>query len=382
MRVLVAPDSFTGSMTAAQAAKAITTGWTQHAPEDAVLPMPLSDGGPGFLAALHTGLGGELHEVPTTDPWGEPTAGSVLLVPGEGGATAYLEVAQAAGSPVPRRGPARTATSAGVAPLLIAALGLRPDRIVIGLGGTAVTDGGAGLLAGLGATALAEDGSPLTAQLSEGYPGLTGIASMDLTAPRAALSAVELVVAADVDNPLLGNRGAAHGFGPQKGLDEAEVIEAEAALQALAHACGRLSDGRSPAVALGAGAAGGLGFALLHLGASVTPGIDLVMASVGFAEQVAAADLVVTGEGRLDWQSLRGKVITGVCRAAMDHGRPVLVLAGSLAVGRREWMAIGVSGAYGIVPETAPDAEVAAAVADGPRRLAELAQRAARTWSH
>jgi glycerate kinase len=382
MQVLVAPDSFTGSMTAAQAASAIADGWRTRAAEDVLVPIPLSDGGPGFVAALHTALGGELLAVPTTGPWGAPTPGSVLLVPGDGGPTAYVEVAQAAGETGAARGAATAASSHGVARLLQAAAEARPVRIVVGLGGTLVTDGGAGMLAGLGATATAADGAPADRRLLSGGGGLAGIDAVDLAAARQRFAGIDLVIASDVDNPLLGARGAAHGFGPQKGLGPADADAVEAGLRDLANACGWLPDGRSPALALGAGAAGGLGFALLHLGGRLVGGIDVVMDAVGFAEQVAAADLVVTGEGRLDWQSLRGKVITGVCREAMAHGRPVLVLAGSVAVGRREWMAIGVSGAYGIVEEAASAAAVADAVAQGPQRLAELAARAARTWSH
>lgn len=382
MQVLVAPDSFTGSMTASQAASAIAEGWRTWSAEDVLVPIPLSDGGPGFVSALQTGLGGELRAVPTTGPWGAPTPGSVLLVPGDAGTTAYVEVAQAAGDTGAARGAAIAASSQGVAPLLQAAAAARPARIVVGLGGTLVTDGGAGMLAGLGATATDADGGPAERRLVGGGGGLIGIDAVDLAPARQLFAGIDLVIAADVDNPLLGARGAAHGFGPQKGLDPADADAVAAGLRDLANACGRLPDGRSPAVALGAGAAGGLGFALLHLGGRMMAGIDVVMEAVGFADQVAAADLVVTGEGRLDWQSLRGKVVTGVCREAMAHGRPVLVLAGSVAVGRREWMAIGVSGAYGIVDEAAPAAAVADAVARGPRRLAELAARAARTWSH
>lgn len=382
MRVLVAPDSFTGSMTAAQAASAIVQGWRTTAPGDAVTAVPLSDGGPGFVAALHAALGGRLHEVPTTDPWGAPTMGAVLVAPGPTGPTAYVEVAQAAGGSLTSTHHALTASSRGVAPLLLAALAQAPARLVVGLGGTAVSDAGAGLLGGLGAAATDIEGARNTQRLYEGVPGLAGLAAVDLEPARRLLAGTELVIAADVDNPLLGPRGAAHGFGAQKGLDPDAVAVAEDSLRAFAHACGRTPDGRSPAVALGAGAAGGLGFALLHLGGRVVPGIEVVMEAVDFAGQVAAADLVITGEGRLDWQSLHGKVITGVCRAAMAHGRPVVVLAGGVAVGRREWMAIGVSGAYGIVDEAAPAAAVADAVARGPQLLADLAARAARTWSH
>jgi glycerate kinase len=381
MRVLVAPDSFTGSMSAAEAAHAIADGWNAIAPEDELVLLPVSDGGPGFVAALRAALGGELRSAPTTGPWGAAVAGSVLVVPELAGRVAYVEVAQAAGDSGAPRGAATAASSAGVAVLLRAALDSGARRIVVGLGGTLVTDGGAGMLAGLGATGSDADGGDCTALLRLGGAGLRNVAAVDLEVARRLMSGVDLIIATDVDNPLLGPRGAARGFGSQKGLEAQEVEAAEAALRAFAHACGRLPDGRSPAVALGSGAAGGLGFALLHLGGRVLSGIDVVLDAIGFEEHVTRTDLVITGEGSLDWQSLHGKVITGVCRAAMAHGRPVLVLAGRVAVGRREWMAIGVSGAYAIVDADAAPAAIEAAAADGPRLLAELASRAARTWS-
>jgi glycerate kinase len=381
MRVLVAPDSFTGSMSAAEAARAIADGWRATAPQDDVVLVPVSDGGPGFVAALHAALGGEPRSVPASGPWGAPAAGSVLVVPGSGGPVAYLEAAHAAGDTGAPRGAAAAASSAGLAELLRAAVESGARRIVVGVGGTLICDGGAGMLAGLGATAVDAAGGDCTALLRAGVAGLSEVAAVDLAPARAITAGVELIVATDVDNPLLGPRGAARGFGPQKGLDPAAVDAAEEALRAFAHACGRFPGGRSPAVALGSGAGGGLGFALLHLGGRVVAGIDVVLDAVGFEQQVGGADLVITGEGSLDWQSMHGKVITGVCRAAMAHGRPVLVLAGRIAVGRREWMAIGVSGAYAIIDAEAPPAQVRAAVAEGPRRLAGVASRAARTWS-
>ena len=240
------------------------------------------------------------------------------------------------------------------------------------------------MLAGLGARACDADGRDVTERLRAGGAALAGIATVDLAPARELLAGVDLVIASDVDSPLLGPRGAARGFSPQKGADPALVAALEESLRRFAHACGRLSDGKSPAVALGAGAAGGLGFALLHLGGRRVAGIDWVLTAVSFAERVAACDIVITGEGSFDWQSLHGKVISGVCRAAMAHGRPVLVMAGQLHIGRREWMALGVSGAFAIAGDEDPAVPIrgrAAANQGPPQLLADVAARAARTWS-
>ena len=380
MRVLVAPDSFTGSMSAPEAGAAITAGWHRHAPADELTLAPLSDGGPGFVATLAAALGGATHPIDSVDPWGRPVTGEVLVV----GPTAYLESAQFLGTSGREAGDPVIASSRGLGRALAEVLRLEPQRIVIGLGGSAITDGGAGLLAELGATADDGSGGDRSDLLRSGGD-LRGLAHVDLSAPRALLAGIELVAASDVDNPLLGNRGAARGYAPQKGAGPGEVEVLEQGLTALAHACGRTADGKSPAVALGAGAAGGVGFALLHLGARREPGLDGVLSAIGFDAAVASHDLVVTGEGRFDWQSLRGKVISGVCTAAMAHGRPVLVLAGQLDVGRREWLGVGVSGAYGIIDADRPDAwpadRVDEAMARGPELLADLAERASRTWS-
>jgi glycerate kinase len=383
VRVLIAPDSFTGSMSAAQAARAIERGWRTTAPDDQCVLVPLSDGGPGFLAAVASATAGRLVPVATAGPWGAPVSAEILICDGGGIRTAYLESAAAIGDRGVPRGAPGAASTWGISLLLRAALSCGAERIVVGLGGSLTTDGGAGMLVGLGATATDADGFDATEVLRQGGGGLARVAHVDLGEPRRAMAGVELIIASDVEVPLLGPRGAAHGFAAQKGADEPQVEQLESALRSFAHACGRTQDGRSPAVALGAGAAGGLGFALLHLGGRMAAGIDEVLAAVSFDERVAAADLVITGEGSFDWQSLQGKVITGVCRSAMAQGRPVLVLAGRIEVGRREWMAIGVNGAYGIIDRQDATAAVAPvkALAQGPDLLAALAARAARTWS-
>jgi glycerate kinase len=196
------------------------------------------------------------------------------------------------------------------------------------------------------------------------------------------VAGLELVAASDVDNPLHGLRGATNGFGPQKGADDAAVMELEGSLESFARAVGRRSDGKDPAVALGAGAAGGLGYALLHLGAVRVPGIATVLETVDLAGRIAHADLVVTGEGAFDWQSMRGKVVSGVAEASLAQGRGCVVLAGRVDVGKREFLAIGVSGAYAVLDDLRDRGfPPERAFAEPSVCLAELAERAARTWS-
>ena len=194
---------------------------------------------------------------------------------------------------------------------------------------------------------------------------------------RARLADVDLIVATDVDSPLLGARGAARGFAPQKGADASAVDELEAALTALSSALGRGRDGKDPAVALGAGAGGGLGYALMHLGARRMPGIATVMEAVGLDDAIAGTDLVITGEGCFDWQSLRGKVVTGVAAAAMRQARPVVVIAGQVEVGKREYVALGIAEAHA----AGEPGQVPATPAEAAEALARRAARVADQWS-
>lgn len=403
MRILVAPDCFTGTLSAGQAADAMAAGWRQGAPHDDVATLPLADGGPGFVEVLHAALGGELVPVTVHGPLGEPTPAVVLLVPagvdGVAAPVAYVESAQAAGLhlvPADRRDPTRT-TSVGVGELVRAALGLGARRVVVGLGGSGTNDGGAGLLAGLGLPAEV---------LAGGGGGLGAVTEADLTglgALRAELADVDLVVAVDVDVPLLGLHGASAGFSPQKGATPQQAQDLERALGAFAHAVTRslaasetphrrsllavaggpgdaagVRGGGSLAQLAGSGAAGGLGFALAALGGRILPGSDVVADAVGLAARVAGADLVLTGEGTLDWQSLHGKVVHAVARAGLGHGVPVVAVAGQVLLGRREWGAAGLAGVYAVAER--PD-QVAGAMADPEGTLAERTARVARTWS-
>lgn len=395
VRILVAPDCFTGTLTATQAAEAMATGWRRGAPHDDVTLLPLADGGPGFLDAVQAGLGGELWPTSVPGPLGEPTAAVVLVVQGEGGPVAYLESAQAVGLhlvPVAQRDPRRT-TSAGLGHLLRTALELGARRVVVGLGGSSTNDAGAGMLAALGAgsSALAGGGGGLGAVTAGDLDGLDAL--------RHELSGVDLVIATDVDVPLLGLHGASAGFAAQKGATPEQAQELERALGHFGQVVGEVvaastlrrsllagpsGPGRGQAVARelaqlpGAGAAGGIGFALAALGGRVLPGSTVVADAVGLSAQVAAHDLVVTGEGTLDWQSLHGKVVSAVAATGLEHGVPVVAVAGQAHAGRREWSAAGLAAVYAVAER--PD-QVSASLADPGATLAARVERVARTWS-
>jgi glycerate kinase len=359
MRVLIAPDKFAGTLTAVQAADAIAEGWRRHAPGDELDLAPMADGGPGFVDVLHAALGGELSAVTVSGPHGASVPAVVLRA----GDTAYVESAQAAGLHLADGDP-EAATSRGVGELLVAAVDAGARTVVVGLGGTGTNDGGAGLLAALGATA--------DVALDAGPAGLAGVGHVDLSAARERLIGVTLVAASDVDIPLTGLFGATKTFGPQKGIAEERIAEVDGWLEAFATATDRRTS-----LDKGAGAAGGIGYALLVLGASCEPGIDLVTAAVSLAERAGRCDLVVTGEGAFDFSSRAGKVPYGVAGVASEALRPCIALAGQVLVGSREMRALGIESAYSLV-ELVGEERAYAAPAEA---LADLAQRVARTWS-
>ncbi|MCW2755500.1 MAG: glycerate kinase [Marmoricola sp.] len=362
MRVVIAPDKFAGTLTAGEAAAAIADGWRRRVPDADVVEVPMSDGGPGFLDVVASALGGELMAVTVPDPYGVPVPATVLVH----GSTAYVESAQAVGlhlTPAAQRRPMH-GSSRGAGELIRLAVEAGATRVVIGAGGTATNDGGAGLLAGLGATATG-------GVLDAGPAGLTGLVSVDLDAAVAATAGVEIVLASDVDTQLLGLVGATKTFGPQKGLSEEELLIADARLQRFAE----LTD-RKVATHQGAGAAGGIGFALLLLGADRMPGVDVVADAVGLADHLRGADLVITGEGAFDFSSRAGKVAYGVAQVATAALVPCIALAGQVLIGSREMRALGIEAAYSVVDRVGEERAFAAP----GEALAELAERVARTW--
>ncbi len=365
MRVLVATDSFGGTLSALEASEVIAEGWRKAAPHDVVRTFPLADGGPGFLAAIAKLPNAQLWKIRVHGPLGDEVDAGLCMIED----TVYIESALACGRHlVPNAGSSvvRNGTTFGVGELLLHAAsvaGVR--RIVVGLGGSATNDGGSGLLAALGC----EPSSMLT----RGGIGLIDLPKISLEQARAKLAGIELIIATDVDNPLLGPQGASEVYGPQKGASASDVIELE---NAFAHFA-EMTD-PSLAGAAGAGAAGGLGFGLLLAGGRRVSGIDLIANTLKLDEAVAVSDIVITGEGSFDWQSLRGKVIAGVAHFAAKYGKPVVVIAGQVHCSRREYMALGVESAYAVA-ET--PSEIEQALADPIGTLASRTKSVARTWS-
>ena len=385
MHVLIAPDCFTGTLTATQAAEAMATGWRRRAPDDLLTLVPLSDGGPGFLDVITTSRPGDSTIVTVSGPRGGSVPAVLHITTDEGGTrTAWVESAQAIGLHLldaTERDP-RVTTTHGLGELLDAALAQDVQRIVVGLGGSGTNDAGAGMLAALGAgprEALGGGGAGLIAVRE---PDLAGLA-----AARERFAGVELVAATDVASPLLGLQGASAVFSEQKGAtpEEAQVLEG-----ALGHFADVVRRALPPGTDLltgrerrldrepGAGAAGGVGYALLLLGGRRVSGVETVLSAVGLERLVAAADLVITGEGCLDWQSLQGKVVAGVAELASAHATPAVALAGQVLIGRREAMAMGLAGSYAVADK---HADLAPIMADPVGTLADRAERVAATWS-
>lgn len=352
MRVIVAPDKFKGTLTAAEAAAAIALGVRRAAPDAEVVVTPVADGGEGTVDAA-VAAGFRRVVVTVSGPAGDPVAAAMAVR----GVTAVIEMAEASGLRAlsggrPDAATARTATTFGTGQLIAAALDAGATRVVLGIGGSATTDGGAGMATALGARLADAQGR----RLGPGGAALAALATIDVTGFDPRVSGADVTVASDVDNPLVGPHGAAAIYGPQKGAGPAEVAELDAALRRYADVVGAQL-GVDPRRAPGAGAAGGLGYgAMVFLGARLEPGIDLLLGLVGFAEALAGADLVFTGEGSLDRQTLHGKAPVGVARAAATAGVPTIALAGQLQVPAPELRDAGFVAAYALT-DLEPDLE-------------------------
>jgi len=347
MRIIVAPDSFKGSVSALGVAEAMERGIRVVFPEAEVLKVPIADGGEGTVEALVVATGGRLLHTEVRGPLGEPVRAH-WGVSGDG-TTAFLEMASASGLPlVPRdqRDPRITSTY-GTGELMKAALELGLRRLVIGIGGSATNDGGTGMARALGARFLDVQGR----DLPEGGAALARLARIDLTNLDQRLAEASLLVACDVDNPLCGSRGASAVYGPQKGASPEMVAELDAALGVFAgHAAS--ATGRDVALLPGAGAAGGLGAGLLFFTpASLRPGVAIVLETTGFEALVRGAALVLTGEGRTDFQTAMGKAPVGVAAVAKRHGVPVVCLSGGLGEGAEDVLAHGIDALASVVPQ-------------------------------
>lgn len=371
MLIVCAPDSFKESMTAADAAAAMERGIRHVLPGAQVVRLPVADGGEGTCATLAEALGGRMVDVACTDSLGRPVHATIAHIPVEG--LVVIEVASACGLELvePGRRDALRASTRGVGDLVRAALDLEARTILIGLGGSASNDAGAGMLATLGARFLDVHG----ADLPDGGAALGRLASVDLSGLDQRLAEVDIRVACDVDNPLLGTRGASAVFGPQKGADADGVALLDAALARWADVV-EPAVGRSVRDVPGAGAAGGLGAALLAFGrTTLESGADLVMDAVGLDACLATADLVFTGEGSLDAQSAAGKVPVRVAARAAAAGVPAIVFAGRLDPGVEDAPPPGVAAAVPIVRGVT---DLAHALAEGPANLERAASMVCR----
>jgi glycerate 2-kinase len=374
-RVLVAPDKFKGSLTATAVAASVAAGLRRAAPDLEVVQNPVADGGDGTLeAALDAGY--ERVPVRVSGPLGDPVDTAYAVRDG----TAVVEMADACGlvrMPPGQLAPLK-ASSAGLGEVVRAALDAGCARVVVGIGGSASTDGGAGMLGALGARFLDADG----VDLPLGGGALTRLDRVDLSRLHSGLDRAEVVLATDVDNPLLGPRGAPAVYGPQKGASPADIEVLDAALarlsQVLGTATGAGSRGHPAATLPGAGAAGGVGFAALAvLGASARPGIELLLELTGFHDKLPGTALVITGEGSLDLQTLAGKAPAGVAAAARAHHIPVVAVAGRCLLDSAELADAGISAAYALT-DLEPDP--ARCMTEARPLLQRLSERIAEEW--
>ncbi len=373
-RVLVAADKFKGSLTAVEVAERVTAGLRRVVPDVVVEALPVADGGDGTVAAA-VAAGFERREVRVAGPLGDQVTAAYALR----GDTAVVEMAEASGLQRLPEGVLAplTASTYGSGELLRAALDAGARSIVFGVGGSATTDGGAGMLAALGARFLDADGEPV----APGGGGLAALASADLSGLDPRLAEVELVLASDVDNPLTGPKGAPAVYGPQKGASPDDVAALDAALAHFAEVlAGTESVGARAAeyaASPGAGAAGGIGYGALLLGARFRAGIEVMLDVLGFAPALERAGLVVTGEGSLDEQTLHGKAPAGVAAAARAAGKEVVAVCGRLALPADALGRAGIRRAY---PLTDVEPDVEKCIAEAGPILETVAEGIARDF--
>lgn len=345
MKIVIAPDSFKESLTAMAVANEIEAGFREFFPDAQYVKLPVADGGEGTVQAMIDASGGRRVALTVSGPLGEPVDAFYGLM-GDG-ATAVIEMAAASGLelvPPAQRNPLRT-SSRGTGELIRDALDAGARRFVLGVGGSATNDGGAGMVQALGGRLLDEAGNELPA----GGGALDRLRHIDLSGLDARIKDCVFDIACDVSNPLVGPQGASHIFGPQKGATPAMVEQLDANLRHYADVIAR-ELGHQVAGVPGAGAGGGIGAAMLvFLGGRLRPGSEIVTAAVGLDAAVADADLVITGEGRIDSQSIHGKTPIGVARVAQRHGKPVIAIAGSLAPGAAVVHQHGIQAVFGAV---------------------------------
>ncbi|WP_248803051.1 glycerate kinase [Pseudomonas sp. MWU13-2100] len=374
MKIIIAPDSFKDSLSAEGVARAIAEGLARVLPEAQLIECPMADGGEGTVASVLAACNGELRSLRVRGPLGDPVNAHWGWLPTS--ATAIIEMAEASGLqlvPNEQRDACITSTY-GTGELIRAALDAGAQRIILAIGGSATNDAGAGALQALGVGLFDARGQVVPA----GGLALAGVGRVALEGIDPRIDQVRFEIAADVNNPLCGEQGASAIFGPQKGATPDQVRELDAALGHFADLCAQVL-GRDVRDEPGSGAAGGLGFAAkAFFGARFRPGVEVVAELVGLAEAVRGADLVITGEGRFDAQTLRGKTPFGVARIAKEQGVPVIVLAGTLGEGYEQMYAHGVDAAFALA---SGPMSLEQACREAPRLLSARAGDIARVWT-
>ncbi|ENM5738440.1 glycerate kinase [Vibrio mimicus] len=373
MKVVIAPDSFKESLTAKQVCDAIQAGLARVWNDAKFVAIPVADGGEGTVQSLVDATQGRIVEVKVMGPQGKRVEAFYGML-GDN-QTAVIEMAAASGLhhvPIAQRDPKLT-TSFGTGELIRHALDQGVTKLIIGLGGSATNDGGVGLLAALGARFTNADGEPI--QLTGG--GLRELANIDLRDFDPRLQHCDLLVACDVNNPLCGDKGASAVFGPQKGATPDDVRLLDGALQQFGLLTEKVT-GKAVLQSVGAGAAGGMGAALLaYTHATLRPGIEIVLDTVQLAHQVSDADLVITGEGRIDSQTVHGKTPMGVAKVAKRFDVPVIALSGCTGENYQAVYQCGIDAVFAAVPRamTLEDA-----LKESDFNLADLAENVARLW--
>lgn len=373
MKVVIAPDSFKDSLSAQGVAEAIALGLAQVWPQATLVKCPMADGGEGTVESILAACAGELRRSRVRGPLGAPVEAAWGWLPHT--QTAIIEMAEASGLQLvpPGQRDACISSTFGTGELIRAALDVGAQRVILAIGGSATNDGGAGAMQALGLKLLDAQNQALV----PGGLALAQLARLDLSALDPRLAQVRFDIAADVNNPLCGPQGASAIFGPQKGASPAQVQQLDQALGHFAELCAQAL-GKDVRDEPGSGAAGGLGFAAkAFLGAQFQAGVEVVAELVGLADAVKGADLVITGEGRFDAQTLRGKTPFGVARVAKQHGVPVVVIAGTLGDGYQELYGHGIDAAFAV---TSGPMTLEQACAEAPRLLRERATDIARVW--
>ena len=372
MKIVIAPDSFKGSLTAAEAAEAIETGFRAVYPDAEYVKVPMADGGEGTVQSLVDATSGTIITQLVSGPMGDMVAGFFGILGDR--QTAVIEMAAASGIHWvrPKERDVFLASSFGTGQLINAALDRGCDKLIVGLGGSATNDGGMGMMKALGAQFFDQDGVQLAADVR----ALLQLASIDLQYLDPRLDKTEIVVACDVDNPLCGENGAARVFGPQKGATEEDIAVLDQALTRYGDILSA-NAGRDIASEPGAGAAGGMGAAFIGLiDAVLKPGIDIVIEIVDLANSLVDANLVITGEGRVDNQTIHGKTPMGVAKVAKSCNLPVICIAGSVEDGADFTHQLGIDEIYSV---TEGDYDLTEVLIEAEHKLTQAAQKIAKS---